>query len=71
MQAEQHGSGFVDLHLMVGDIPVPPKYTSADFSNGTFWRLRGKLDVPKERWISCPGAEREDYQAMLRQGSAA
>lgn len=41
----------------IGDIPVPPKYTSADFYPG-FWKLRGKLDVPKERWISYPGAER-------------
>ncbi len=33
-------------------IPVPPKYTSADFisSGGArYWALRGKLDVPKER----------------------
>ena len=43
----------------VGDIPVPPKYASADFKSSTFWRLRGKLDVPKERWVSYPGAERE------------
>ena len=32
-------------------IPVPPKYTSADFLKSDYWRLRGKLDVPKERWI--------------------
>ena len=31
----------------VGTIPVPPKYTSADFLKGDYWRLRGKLDVPK------------------------
>lgn len=43
----------------VGDIPVPPRYTSADFLSSTFWRLRGKLDVPKERFISYPFAERE------------
>jgi hypothetical protein len=42
----------------IGDIPVPPKYTSADFLKSGFWKLRGKLDVPKERWISYPGAER-------------
>ena len=35
-------------------IPVPPKYTSADFLKTDYWRLRGKLDVPKERWISYP-----------------
>lgn len=33
-------------------IPVPPKYTSADFLRPSFWRARGKLDVPKERFIS-------------------
>ncbi|MFE8936542.1 BREX-2 system adenine-specific DNA-methyltransferase PglX [Streptomyces sp. NPDC007872] len=33
-------------------IPVPPKYTSADFLNASYWKARGKLDVPKERFIS-------------------
>ena len=44
----------------VGNIPVPPKYTSADFLKGDYWRLRGKLDVPKERWISFPHCEGPD-----------
>ncbi|MFD4242241.1 BREX-2 system adenine-specific DNA-methyltransferase PglX [Streptomyces sp. NPDC058525] len=34
------------------EIPVPPKYTSADFLRPSYWRARGKLDVPKERFIS-------------------
>jgi hypothetical protein len=38
------------------DIAVPPKYTSADFRKGSYWSQRGKLDVPKERFISYPGA---------------
>lgn len=42
----------------VGPIPVPPKYQSKDFLKSDFWRLRGGLDVPKERWISYPGCER-------------
>ena len=42
----------------VGEIPVPPRYTSADFQ-GVAWTHRGKLDVPKERFISYPGAQRE------------
>ncbi|MCX4627026.1 BREX-2 system adenine-specific DNA-methyltransferase PglX [Streptomyces sp. NBC_01443] len=33
-------------------IPVPTKYTSADFLRASYWRARGKLDVPKERFIS-------------------
>jgi len=42
----------------VGDIPVPPKYKPEDFREGTFWKLRGPLDVPKERFVSFPGLER-------------
>jgi hypothetical protein len=44
----------------VGDVPIPPKYRSSDFRRTSFWKLRGKLDVPKERFISYPGAEREN-----------
>ncbi|MFB7608144.1 BREX-2 system adenine-specific DNA-methyltransferase PglX [Streptomyces gardneri] len=32
--------------------PVPPKYISADFLKPSYWRARGKLDVPKERFVS-------------------
>jgi hypothetical protein len=42
----------------VGVIPVPPKYTKSDFRPGS-WEHRGKLDVPKERFVSYPGAERD------------
>jgi hypothetical protein len=49
----------------VGDIPAPPKYSSADFLKSTHWKLRGKLDVPKERWISYPGAERAGDDSLL------
>lgn len=35
-------------------VPVPPKYSKADFRNGTYWGLRGALDVPKERFVSVP-----------------
>jgi hypothetical protein len=47
-----------DLSISVGKIPVPPKYKSTDFLKTDVWRLRGGLDVPKERWISYPGCER-------------
>lgn len=40
------------------DIPVPPKYTGADFVKQSYWSHRGKLDVPKERFVSYPGAGR-------------
>jgi hypothetical protein len=42
----------------VGKLAPPPKYANADFLKGSFWHLRGKLDVPKERFIAYPGAER-------------
>jgi hypothetical protein len=38
-----------------GPIPVPPKYASADFQKPDYWRLRGKLDVPKETFLLYPG----------------
>jgi hypothetical protein len=40
-------------------IPVPPKYTGADFAKNAYWRNRGKLDVPKERFIGYPKAGRD------------
>jgi hypothetical protein len=49
----------------VGDIPVPPKYTTADFQKTDYWRLRGKLDVPKERWISYPHCSTDSDPTLL------
>lgn len=49
----------------VGEVPIPPKYASADFKKASFWKLRGKLDVPKERWIVYPGAERDGDPSPL------
>ncbi|GLZ79454.1 DNA methylase [Actinorhabdospora filicis] len=46
-------------------IPVPPKYTSADFLKTDYWRHRGKLDIPKERFISYPGATPSDDGSLL------
>jgi hypothetical protein len=42
---------------VVGAIDVPPKYAQADFQKASSWRLRGKLDVPKERFVLYPHAE--------------
>jgi hypothetical protein len=43
----------------IGDIPVPPKYVTKDFQSPDFWRLRGGLDVPKERFMSFPHCQRD------------
>jgi hypothetical protein len=42
----------------IGAIPVPPKYKPEDFRDGGYWKLRGALDVPKERFVRFPGLER-------------
>ncbi|MGA5808509.1 BREX-2 system adenine-specific DNA-methyltransferase PglX [Streptomyces cellulosae] len=47
------------------DIKVPPKYTGADFLKHSYWSNRGKLDVPKERFISYPGASPEADGSLL------
>ena len=49
----------------VGNIPVPPKYTSADFLKQDYWRLRGKLDVPKERWVSYPHLQTQSDPSLV------
>ncbi|KKN10806.1 hypothetical protein LCGC14_1032900 [marine sediment metagenome] len=52
----------------VGDIPVPPRYRSSDFistGGARYWALRGKLDVPKERWVSFPHCEGEDGSGVI------
>jgi len=49
----------------IGDIPPPPKYAAADFHHATCWRLRGPLDVPKERFISYPGCSRAHDPALV------
>lgn len=47
------------------EIPVPPKYEKGDFATDTGWRLRGKLDVPKERWVSYPHLESNADRSLL------
>jgi hypothetical protein len=47
------------------DLITPPKYVTGDFERGEFWRLRGKLDVPKERWVSFPNCEGPDGTLMI------
>ncbi|MFF0700540.1 BREX-2 system adenine-specific DNA-methyltransferase PglX [Streptomyces tendae] len=46
-------------------IDVPPKYTSADFLKHSYWSNRGKLDVPKERFVSYPGSGPDNDPSLL------
>ena len=43
---------------LTSPIAVPPKYTNADFRKVSYWQARGKLDVPKERFVLYPAAGR-------------
>ncbi|CAM3450456.1 BREX-2 system adenine-specific DNA-methyltransferase PglX [Nocardioides dubius] len=47
------------------DIPVPPKYSTPDFRRPEYWKARGKLDVPKERFILYPGLGREGDSTVV------
>lgn len=47
------------------DIAVPPKYSGTDFLKHSYWTQRGKLDVPKERFISYPGASPDSDPTIL------
>ncbi len=49
----------------IGDLTPPPKYRSADFLKPSYWRLRGALDVPKERFISFPNMSRDNDPTLL------
>lgn len=48
----------------LGVVPVPPKYGPPDFVRTSYWSARGKLDVPKERFISYPGASRDGDDSL-------
>lgn len=52
-----------DAGADVGRIPAPPTYTSADMTKG--WKHRGKLDVPKERFILYPDAGRAGDPTLM------
>jgi Domain of unknown function (DUF7008) len=49
----------------VEEIPVPPKYNDKDFLKTNYKRLRGSLDVAKERWISYPHCQTESDPSLV------
>ena len=49
----------------IGDRTPPPKYRSHDFLKPTYWRLRGPLDLAKERFVSLPGMSRDNDSGLL------
>ena len=61
IEAEQHRRKQDEI----GSLPPPPKYRSADFRKPGYWRLRGALDVPKERFVSFPQMSRDTDPTLL------
>ncbi len=60
-----------DAGHAVPTILKPPEYSQGsrgkpkDFLEDSYWDLRGKLDVPKERFISYPGCESDEDQSPV------
>jgi hypothetical protein len=50
--------------LDLKSIPVPDKYGPKDFLRH-YWGLRGKLDVPKERFVTVPGGNTDEDTTPL------
>jgi hypothetical protein len=50
--------------LVLNRIPVPDKYRPKDFLRH-YWSLRGKLDVPKERFVTVPGGNTDEDTTPL------
>lgn len=49
----------------VGNITPPPPYSATDFRKSSYWTLRGKFDVPKERFFSLPGCEKSGDATLV------
>jgi len=54
-----------DFGEHAASIKPPPKYGQADFASSSYWRLRGKFDVAKERFISFPHCETESDPSLV------
>ncbi|MGW1669392.1 BREX-2 system adenine-specific DNA-methyltransferase PglX [Streptomyces sp. NPDC002324] len=39
-------------HADTTDVPEPPRFTTADYLKPSYWKQRGKFDLPNERLIS-------------------
>ena len=45
-------------------VAPPPHYTMSDYRDAITWRHRGKLGVPRERFIAYPGAGRKEGELL-------
>lgn len=49
-----------DANEEVVEKVIPDRYVSSDFAVSSYYKLRGKLDVPRERFIAYPGCESDN-----------
>lgn len=47
------------------EVPVPPRYDKKDFLKDSYWSQRGKLDVPRERFVLLPGVNKPEDPSPL------
>jgi len=52
-------------YALQAKIPTPPRYVSTDFRQTSYWRLRGRYDVPTERFISYPLPSSNDPDLLV------
>ncbi|MEJ3741679.1 BREX-2 system adenine-specific DNA-methyltransferase PglX [Actinomycetes bacterium KLBMP 9797] len=64
-RAEDAAGDDADKRKIKESIPIPQKYTSADFPKKSYWDKRDKLDIPKERFISYPHCGRNADPSLL------
>jgi hypothetical protein len=53
-----------DEHGSPAATESPPSYRAQDYRDAITWCHRGKLDVPRERFIAYPGAEGDGESAL-------
>jgi hypothetical protein len=64
---EARSNGQEAMAVEIRDItPIPAKYSKPDFVKIGYWRHRGKLDVPNERFICYPDTRSTtDHKALI------
>jgi hypothetical protein len=53
------------VDVLGGSNQPPPRYGPSDFRRPDYWRQRGKLDIPNERFISYPPVDHPGMRGFL------
>lgn len=65
LQNDEDNNEHLGMKTNAAHPPAPPTYTSADYHRPSYWRLRGKLDNPGERFVSYPRSFPHDGNGLL------